>query len=111
MLLPFAAALSAVLMAVAIRCKTFKEAQASTTVVVLAVSLLPLVNVFNPGAEAPWQLWVPALAQNMLMTRVLKGESFGVAQVLIPLLVCIALSAAGAWYVARSCAARPSKAP
>ena len=32
-LLPFAAALSAVLMAVAIRCKTFKEAQASTTVV------------------------------------------------------------------------------
>ena len=28
-LLPFAAALSAVLMAVAIRCKTFKEAQAS----------------------------------------------------------------------------------
>ena len=30
-LLPFAAALSAVLMAVAIRCKTFKEAQASST--------------------------------------------------------------------------------
>ena len=34
-LLPFAAALSAVLMAVAIRCKTFKEAQASSTIVIL----------------------------------------------------------------------------
>ena len=100
-LLPFAVALSAVLMAVAIRCKTFKEAQASTTIVVLGVSLLPLFTLLNPGAEAPWQLWMPALAQNMLMTRVLKGESFGAAQVLVPLLVCIALSAAGAWYVAR----------
>ena len=34
-LLPFAAAASALLMAVAIRCKTFKEAQASATVVML----------------------------------------------------------------------------
>ncbi len=101
-LLPFAAALSAVLMAVAIRCKTFKEAQASSTVVVLLTSLLPLVNVFNLGGEAPWHLWVPALAQNSLMTRVLKGEDFSVAQVLIPLFVCVVLAAAGVWYVART---------
>ena len=100
-LLPFAAALSAVLMAVAIRCKTFKEAQASATIVVLMISLLPLVNVFNLGGEAPWHLWVPALAQNTLMTRVLKGENFGVAQVLIPLFVCVVLAAAGLWFVAR----------
>ena len=101
-LLPFAAALSAVLMAVAIRCRTFKEAQASAAVVVLAASLLPLVTLFNPGADAPWHLWVPALAQNTLMTRVLKGEDFGVSQVLIPLGVCILLSAAGLWFVART---------
>ena len=100
-LLPFAAALSAVLMAVAIRCKTFKEAQASSTVVVLLTSLLPLVNVFNLGGEAPWHLWVPALAQNTLMTRVLKGEDFNVAQVLIPLFVCAVLAATGVWYVSR----------
>ena len=100
-LLPFAAALSAVLMAVAIRCRTFKEAQASAAVVVLGASLLPLVTLFNPGADAPWHLWAPALAQNTLMTRVLKGEDFGVSQVLIPLGVCILLSAAGLWFVAR----------
>jgi sodium transport system permease protein len=100
-LLPFAAALSAVLMAVAIRCKSFKEAQASSTVVVLGVSLLPLLTVFNPGAEAGWHLWIPALAQNMLMTRVLKGEDFGLAQVLIPLAVCVVLSATGIWFLAR----------
>ena len=100
-LLPLAAALSAVLMAVAIRCKSFKEAQASSAVVVLGVSLLPLVTVFNLGGEAPWHLWVPALAQNTLMTRVLKGEDFSAAQVLIPLAVCVALTALGVWFVAR----------
>ena len=42
-LLPFAAAMSAVLMAVAIRCRSFKEAQASTGVVMLGASLLPLI--------------------------------------------------------------------
>jgi sodium transport system permease protein len=100
-LLPFAAALSALLMAVAIRCKTFKEAQASATIVLLATSLLPLVNVFNLGSEAPWHLWVPALAQNTLMTRVLKGESFGAAEIVIPLFVCVLLAGGGVWFVAR----------
>jgi len=100
-LLPFAAALSAVLMAVAIRCKTFKEAQASATIVILVTSLLPLVNVFNLGGESPWHLWVPALAQNTLMTRVLKGEAFNLPQVLIPLAVCIVLTVVGVWFVSR----------
>ena len=101
LLLPFAAALSALLMAVAIRCKSFKEAQANSSIVVLLVSLLPLVNVFNLGAEAPWHLWVPALAQNTLMTRVLKGEGFSAGQVLIPLAVCVLLSVVCLRFVAR----------
>jgi len=100
-LLPLAAALSAVLMAVAIRCKSFKEAQANSTVVVLGVSLLPLVTLFNPSGEAAWHLWVPALAQNTLMTRVLKGEELSALQVLVPLLVCVLLSAGGVALVAR----------
>jgi sodium transport system permease protein len=101
-LLPFAAAVSALLMAVAIRCKTFKEAQASTTVVMLAASLLPLINVFSLGQESPWYLWVPALAQNLLMTRVLKGDAFGVAQLAAPLLVCVLIAAVSVWFVART---------
>ena len=101
-LVPLAAALSAALMAVAIRCKTFKEAQASATVVVLAVSLLPLVSVFNLGGESPWHLWVPALAQNMLMTRVLKGEALGGVDLAIPIGMCAVVRAAGIAFVARS---------
>ncbi len=100
-LLPFAAAASALLMAAAIRCRTFKEAQASSTVVLLAASLLPLINVFSLGGEAPWHLWVPALGQNLLLTRVLKGEPLGWAQVLPPFVVCVALTFAGIVFVAR----------
>ena len=101
LLLPFAAALSAVLMAVAIRCRSFKEAQANTALLIFGVSMLPLVLVFQQGGESPWQLWVPALAQQMLMTRVLKGEGFGVPELVVPLLVCMLLTALGVALVAR----------
>ena len=101
-LLPFAAAISALLMAVAIRCKTFKEAQASTTVVMLAASLLPLINVFSLGGESPWYLWVPALAQNVLMTHVLKGEALTATQFAVPFLMCAVVTVGGIAFVARA---------
>ena len=87
LLLPVAALLAALLMAVAIRCKTFKEAQASTTLVVLVVSLLPMVTAFNPSGEQPWHLWLPVLAQVTLMQRVLEGEAIGALALLVPLAV------------------------
>lgn len=101
-LLPFAAAMSALLMAIAIGCKSFKEAQASSTVVLAGVSLLPLVTVFDQGGESPWHLWVPALAQSTLMTRVLKGEALVAADWMVPLAVCLVLTALGlAWVSGR----------
>ncbi len=100
-LLPFAAALSALLMAVAIRCKSVKEAQVNASLVVLLVSLLPLVSVFNLGGEAPWHLWLPALGQNTLMTRVLKGEDLSAVQWLVPLGVSVLLGGASLGFVAR----------
>jgi sodium transport system permease protein len=98
---PFAAALSALLMAVAIRCKSVKEAQASSAVVVLGVSLMPLVGLLNPGGEERWHFWVPALAQNTLMTRVLKGDALGAEPLLVSLAVCALLALLGVGFVAR----------
>ncbi len=74
-LAPLGAALAALLMAVAIRCRSYREAQANCSVVMLVVSLLPLVSVINQGAEADWHLRVPVLAQVVLMNRVLRGEA------------------------------------
>ena len=102
LLLPLAGALSALLMAIAIRCKSFKEAQANATVVVLGVSLLPLVSVFNQEGEAPWHLWVPALAQTTLMARVLKGDPLPALDVWVPFLVSSALALVCIALVART---------
>jgi sodium transport system permease protein len=102
LLLPLAGALAALLMALAIRCKTFKEAQATSTLLVLAVSLLPLVTVFNQEGTAPWHLWLPALAQTTLMGRVLKGEVLPWADVLLPAAICVALTVLALMYVART---------
>ncbi len=93
LLAPLAAALSALMMAIAIGCRSFKEAQANNTVVILAVSLLPMATLFNQGAEARWHLWTPALGQITLMNRVLKGQTLGAADVLVPLAVCGAITA------------------
>jgi sodium transport system permease protein len=101
LLLPLAGALAALLMAIAIRCRSVKEAQASATVLVLAVSLLPLLTMFNRGSEAAWHLWVPVLAQLTLMGRVLKGEPIAPGEVLLVLVVCAALAAVCLAYVAR----------
>ena len=101
LLLPLAALLAALLMAVAIRCRSFKEAQANTTAVLLAVSLMPMFTAFNQGGEQPWHLWLPALAQITLMQRVLEGEAFGAADLLLPMAVAAALSALCLAYVAR----------
>ena len=102
LLLPLAGALAALLMALAIRCKSFKEAQASATVLVLGVSLLPLLTLFNQEGEARWHLWVPALAQVTLMGRVLKGEAVAAPDVLLPFAVCALLTALGITFVART---------
>lgn len=101
LLLPLAGGVSALLMALAVRCKTFKEAQASVTVVVLAVSLLPLVTLFDQEGEAAWHLWMPALAQTTLMGRVLKGEPLPAADLAVPVVVGAALAAVSLAYVAR----------
>lgn len=100
--IPLAAGLSAILMAFAIRSKTFKEAQASSTLVITAVSLAPMVNLLNPGGDAPWYVWVPGLAQNTLMLTVLKGEALRWGQVLPGVVVGFALTAVALAYVAKS---------
>lgn len=102
LLLPLAATLSALLMAIAIRCKGFKEAQANATVLVFAVSMLPLVNFFSQEGTAPWHLWVPALAQSTLMGKVLRGELPLAGELATTLAVAVVLTAVALAYVART---------
>lgn len=101
LLLPLAALVAAVLMAVALRCRSHKEAQASASVVLLAASLAPMLSLLGPGAEPTWQRWVPVLAQTLLMQRVLAGTPLGAADLLVPLGVAAVGTALGLALVAR----------
>ncbi|MEJ6007822.1 ABC transporter permease [Paucibacter sp. AS339] len=100
--LPLAAGLGALLMAFAIRSKTFKEAQAGSALVITLVGLAPMVSMLNPGGDAAWYLWVPGLAQNTLMMLVLKGEQLTAMQVLPSVLVGLGLTLGCLLFVARS---------
>ena len=101
LLLPLAGGLAALLMAIAIRSKSFKEAQAGTTIVVLAVSMLPLMTVFNQEGVAAWFYWVPALAQVTLMGQVLKGEALAMPEVAASVASSVLLCVVALWLVSR----------
>ena len=109
LLAPLAAALSALMMAIAIRCKTFKEAQANTVVLTLAVTMTPLVNMVNQDGESAWNLWVPALAQSTLMNRVLRNAPISALDVAPGLLVCVALTVAALMFVSRQLTRRAAQ--
>ncbi len=109
LLAPLAAALSALMMAIAIRCKTSKEAQANTVVLTLAISTMPLVSLFNQEGETAWNLWVPALAQTTLMNRVLKNAPISPLDVLPSLIICIVLTIAALTFVSRQLTKRAAQ--
>lgn len=100
--LPLAMGLGAVLMAMAIRSKTFKEAQAGSGLVITAVGLAPMVSMLSPGGDASWYLWVPGLAQNTLMMLVLKGETLTLTKVAPSVVVGLGLTVICLLFVARS---------
>jgi sodium transport system permease protein len=109
LLAPLAAALSALMMAIAIRCRTFKEAQANTVVLTLAVTMSPVMNMFNQEGESAWNLWVPALAQTTLMNRVLKNAPISPMDVAPSLLICAVLTVAALMFVSRQLTKRAAQ--
>ena len=109
LLAPLAALIAALMMAVAIRCKTVKEAQANMVVLTMAFTLTPLLGFFTQEGEAAWNLWVPSVAQTTLMDRVLKNAPIGLLDVAPSLLLCIVLTAGALTFVTRQLARRAAQ--
>jgi sodium transport system permease protein len=57
--------------------------------------------VLNQTGEVFWHLWVPALGQHALMTRVLKGEAIDAIAYTAPLLMALLLTTFSVWLVGR----------
>ena len=109
LLAPLAALIAALMMAVAIRCRTVKEAQANMVVLTMVFTLTPLVGLFTQEGEAAWNLWVPSVAQTTLMNRVLKNAPIGLLDVAPSLLLCVVLTAAALTFVTRQLTKRAAQ--
>ena len=58
------------------------------------VPLVPSITMFAQLKDATWQLFVPMLAQQMVMTRILRGETVGLLHFALPLAINLAIMAA-----------------
>ena len=82
--LPLAAATSGILMLIATYGRSFREAQTYTSYLVSFISFIPMIAIFSGLKDAFWQLVIPVLGQQMVLTRILRGESIALADWLVP---------------------------
>jgi len=92
LMLPFACMIASLQMLVATYGRTYKEAQTYAGYIALVVNFVPLVTVFSAFRDASWQLLVPALAQQMVLSRVLRGDLVNATDYLVPLAVSVSLA-------------------
>ncbi len=84
MVLTFAPAIGMVLMLLATYGRSFKEGQTYASYAIQAVAILPMIAMFGQLKDATWQLFVPVLAQLMVITRILRGENVEAMHYLLP---------------------------
>ncbi|BBB64872.1 Na+ ABC transporter permease [Undibacterium sp. YM2] len=100
-LLPLAASVAAIQIAISLDCKSYKEAQVRNQMVTMFIPFVSLVPILFPGREPSWFQWVPVLSQNQMMNQVLKGETLSVVAVGIAFLVCALMSLVSLAYISQ----------
>jgi len=90
LLLPFAALMAAINMLAATFGRTYKEAQTYVSYIAMGVQFSAVIPVFLTVRDAPWQWFVPAIAQLTVLMRALRGDPVGTSDLVIPGAVCAA---------------------
>lgn len=86
-MLSFAPAMGALQMLIATYGRTYKEAQTYVSYLIASVSMIPMIIIFGQLKEATWQLFVPMLGQQMVITRILRGDTVDAIHFLVPFAV------------------------
>jgi sodium transport system permease protein len=100
-LLPLILLIPAILVYLGCRGRTFKEAQSNTSLLLFALSILPVAQMFLQRKEPLWLAWVPVSAQYTLLTKVLRGEALPAAQIAQSYALPLALAAGALLLLAR----------
>jgi sodium transport system permease protein len=100
-LLPIIALVPAVLLWVGTRGRTYKEAQANVSVLMLVVAIIPFFQLFLQQREPDWIAVVPISGQYSLLNRALRGEGVPMQELAISWLVPVVLIGLALYAVAR----------
>jgi sodium transport system permease protein len=93
MLVPFGAMTAALQMLICTYGRTYREAQTYVSYFFTLASFVPLVVMFSGLKEAGWQLAVPVLAQQMVMSRVVRGDAISAWDYALPAGISFAVAA------------------
>lgn len=91
-LFPLVIAFPAILLYLAARGRTLKEAQANVSLVFLVVGFLPVFSLFLQWREPEWIAAVPVAGQYSLLRIALRGEALPALQVLMSYAAPIAIA-------------------
>ena len=91
-LTPLMALLPAVMLFMGARSRTYKEAQASVSLVIFLVSIIPVVQLVQQKKDPDWIAWIPVSGQFSLLGRVLRGEVIPPDQLAASFAVPVALT-------------------
>jgi sodium transport system permease protein len=101
MVVPFAAMTSALQMLICTYGRSYREAQTYVSYLATAVSFVPVVVIFSGLKDATWELAVPVLAQQAVLSRVVRGDAFTFADWALPSAIALAIALACVALVAR----------
>ena len=100
-LLPVIALVPAILLWVGTRGRTYKEAQANVSVLMLVVGIIPFFQLFLQRREPDWIALVPISGQYSLLNRALRGEAVPTHDLALSWIVPLALIGLALYAVAR----------
>jgi len=89
---PFAAMTAALQMLICTYGRSYREAQTYVSYLSTAASFVPLAVMFTGLKDAFWQLLVPVLGQQVVLTRIIRGEGFGWLEWALPSALALALA-------------------
>jgi sodium transport system permease protein len=100
-LLPIIALVPAILLWVGTRGRTYKEAQANVSVLMLVVAIVPFFQLFLQTREPDWIALVPISGQYALLNRALRGDGVPMQELAVSWIVPIVLIGLALFAVAR----------
>jgi sodium transport system permease protein len=101
LVIPFAAMTAALQMLICTYGRSYREAQTYVSYLATVVSFVPVIVMFSGLKDAMWQLAIPVLAQQVVLSRVVRGDLLAPIDWLLPSGVAFAIAATCVLLVSR----------